>query len=256
LFLTRLWLLPTRAQADPTIASGDIRVHYHRSDGNYSGWTIYAFDNTTENTGDYGGGPVQVSGTDSYGAYFDVGVNNFGVTYYNQIGPNASQVNLYGYGIGTFNDRIRDGVRGGSPFTDERVQGFATGLFTDPSDFTNSALSASQQQAQLLQYSDWIDVGLTGNLRDYTFLDSAGVTVTGAEVSYNGQPTGYTKSPMEAVNYASVHDNQDLFEAVQVKASFGDSIATRARRQIMGMSLVTLGQGIPFFQGGDDLLRS
>jgi pullulanase len=75
-------------------------------------------------------------------------------------------------------------------------------------------------------------------------------------VSYNGQPTGYTKSPIEAVNYASVHDNQDLFDAVQLKSSFGDSIATRARRQVMGMSLVTLGQGVPFFQGGDDLLRS
>ena len=181
---------------------------------------------------------------------------NFGDTYNNQIGPNASQINLYGFGIGTFNDRIRDGIHGGSPFTDERVQGFATGLFTDPSDFTNGSLSSSQQQAQLLQYSDWIDIGLTGNLRDYSFTDSSGATVTGAQVSYNGQPTGYTKSPIEAVNYASVHDNQDLFDQVQLKSSFSDSIATRARRQIMGMSLVTLGQGIPFFQGGDDLLRS
>jgi pullulanase len=181
---------------------------------------------------------------------------NFGDTENNQIGPNASQINLYGFGIGTFNDRIRDGIHGGSPFTDERVQGFATGLFTDPSDFTNGSLSSSQQQAQLLQYSDWIDVGLTGNLRDYTFVDSAGATVTGADVSYNGQPTGYTKSPIEAINYASVHDNQDLFDQVQLKSSFSDSIATRARRQIVGMSLVTLGEGIPFYQAGDDLLRS
>jgi len=181
---------------------------------------------------------------------------NFGDTENNQIGPNASQINLYGFGIGTFNDRIRDGIRGGSPFTDERVQGFATGLFSDPSSFTNSSLSPSQQQAQLLQYSDWIDVGLTGNLRDYTFTDSAGATVTGAQVLYNGQPTGYTKSPIEAVNYASVHDNQDLFDQVQLKSSFSDSIAARARRQVMGMSLVTLGQGIPFYQAGDDLLRS
>ena len=181
---------------------------------------------------------------------------NFGDTVNNQIGPEADQINLYGYGIGTFNDRIRDGIHGGSPFTDERVQGFATGLFTDPSAFTNSSLSSSQQQSQLLQYSDWIDVGLTGNLRDYTFVDSAGATVTGAEVSYNGAPTGYTKSPIEAINYASVHDNQDLFDQVQLKSSFSDSIATRARRQIVAMSLVTLGEGIPFFQGGDDLLRS
>ena len=181
---------------------------------------------------------------------------NFGDTVNNQIGPNADQINLYGFGVGTFNDRIRDGIHGGSPFSDERVQGFATGLFSDPSAYTNSTLSSSQQQAQLLQYSDWIDVGLTGNLRDYKFIDSAGTTVTGAEVNYNGQPTGYTKSPIEAVNYVSVHDNQDLFDQVQLKSSLSDSIATRARRQIVATSLVTLGEGIPFFQGGDDLLRS
>jgi pullulanase len=40
---------------------------------------------------------------------------NFGDTANNQIGPNASQINLYGFGVGTFNDRIRDGIRGGSP---------------------------------------------------------------------------------------------------------------------------------------------
>jgi pullulanase len=181
---------------------------------------------------------------------------NFGDTANNQIGQNASQVNLYGFGIGSFNDRIRDGIHGGSPFTDERVQGFATGLFTDPSAYTSSTMATSAQQSQLLQYSDWILVGLTGNLRDYTFTDSAGATVTGAEVNYNGQPTGYTKSPIEAINYASVHDNQDLFDQIQLKSSYSDTIAMRARRQVLGMSLVTLGEGIPFYQGGDDLLRS
>jgi pullulanase len=181
---------------------------------------------------------------------------NFGDTANNQIGPNASQVNLYGYGIGSFNDRIRDGIRGGSPFTDQRVQGFATGLFTDPSDYTNDNPPSSGQQAQLGLYSDWILVGLTGDLRDYTLTDHTGATVTGAQVNYNGQPTGYTKSPIEAINYCSVHDNQDFFDAVQLKSSFNDSVATRARRQIMGMALVTLGEGIPFFQAGDDLLRS
>lgn len=181
---------------------------------------------------------------------------NFGDTANNQIGPNADQVNLYGFGIGTFNDRIRDGIRGGSPFTDERVQGFATGLFTDPSDYTNSNTSASDQKSQLLQYADWIRVGLTGNLRDYTFQSSTGATVTGAQVNYNGQPTGYTKTPIEAVNYCSVHDNQDLFDAVQLKASYNDSIATRTRRQILSMSMIELGEGIPFFQAGDDMLRS
>ncbi|MBV8631455.1 MAG: pullulanase-type alpha-1,6-glucosidase [Silvibacterium sp.] len=181
---------------------------------------------------------------------------NFGDTANNQIGPNASQINLYGYGIGSFNDRIRDGIRGGSPFTDQRVQGFATGLVTDSSDYTNANPPPPSPQGALGLYTDWILVGLTGNLHDYTLTDHTGTTLTGAQVNYNGQPTGYTKSPIEAINYCSVHDNQDFFDAVQLKSSFNDSIDTRARRQIMGMALVTLGEGIPFFQAGDDLLRS
>ena len=181
---------------------------------------------------------------------------NFGDTANSAIGPNADQVNLYGFGVGTFNDRIRDGVRGGSPFTDERVQGFATGLFTDPSDYTNSVTAAADQQTTLLQYADWIRVGLTGNLRDYEFTNYLGQTVTGAQVDYNGQPTGYTATPIEAVNYASVHDNQILFDAVQLKSNYADDEPTRARRQIFAMSLIALGQAPPFFAAGDDLLRS
>jgi pullulanase len=53
-----------------------------------------------------------------------------------------------------------------------------------------------------------------------------------------------------------VHDNQDLFDAVQLRSNLSDSTATRARRQAMAMSLILLGQGVPFFQAGDDLLRS
>ncbi|HEX6496913.1 MAG TPA: pullulanase-type alpha-1,6-glucosidase [Acidobacteriaceae bacterium] len=181
---------------------------------------------------------------------------NFGDTVNSAIGPNADQVNLYGFGIGSFNDRIRDGIRGGSPFTDERVQGFATGLATDSSDFTNQSTAQTDQHNTLLHYADWIRVGLAGDLRDYTLTDMTGTTVKGSQIDYNGQPTGYTATPVEAVNYCSVHDNQDLFDAVQLKASAADTSATRARRQVLAMGLVALGQGVPFFLAGDDLLRS
>ena len=41
---------------------------------------------------------------------------DFGEVQGGKRGPNATQVNLFGQGIGTFNDRIRDAVRGGNPF--------------------------------------------------------------------------------------------------------------------------------------------
>jgi pullulanase len=186
-----------------------------------------------------------------YGEGFD-----FGEVANNTLGVNASQKNLFGNGIGTFNDRIRDGIRGGSPFTDQRVQGFATGLLTDSSAFTAQGTPSSIQTSTLLEYTDWIEVGLAGNLRDWTFTDHTGATVTGAQVNYNGQEAGYTASPVEAINYASVHDNQTLFDAVQLKSSAADDIHARERRQVLAMSLIALGQGVPFFHAGDDLLRS
>jgi pullulanase len=183
------------------------------------------------------------------------------------LGVNATQANLYGYGIGTFNDRIRDGIRGGNSFdnTIEQVQGFATGLFTDPSYYTSTTIgeSLASQQATLNSEADWIRLGLAGNLRDFKFIDSTGATVTGSQIIYGGQPAGYAASPLEAVNYCSVHDNQPLFDAIQLKSAIpgktstnGDSIAMRTRRQVLAMSIIALGQGVPFFFGGDDLLRS
>jgi len=180
---------------------------------------------------------------------------NFGEVANNRFFVNASQINLYGNGIGTFNDRIRDGIRGGNPFGDLREQGFATGLFTDPNP-NFSVGDAAAQKDRLLLEEDWVRIGLTGNLRDFQFVNRNGDTVTGAQVLYGGQPTGYTAAPIESINYASVHDNQALFDAVQLKSSPSDSLDDRVRRQNLATSVVALGEGIPFFLAGDDLLRS
>ena len=182
-----------------------------------------------------------------------------GETADNALGPNASQANLYGTGIGTFNDRIRDGIRGGGPFSDQRVQGFATGLYTDPSLYTTQNTPASDQLTALLQSADWVRAGLAGNMRDFTFVDSTGQTVAASQLIYGGQPVGYTASPIENIAYASVHDNQTLFDAIQLKSAIpgtADTITQRTRRQIVANSIIALAQGVPFFQAGDDLLRS
>jgi pullulanase len=180
---------------------------------------------------------------------------NFGETANSALGVNAIQSNLYGTGIGSFSDRTRDGVRGGGPFNDVREQGFATGLFTDPNT-TFSIGDSDTQKAKLLLEEDWIKVGLTGDLRDFTFTDRNGNVVAGSGVDYNGQQTGYTAQPSEVVSYASVHDNQTIFDAVQLKSNLTDSIADRTRRQNLANSVILLGQGIPFFHAGDDILRS
>ena len=103
---------------------------------------------------------------------------------------------------------------------------------------------------------DWIRVGVSGGLADYSFVDRFGNTVAGRQIDYNGQPAGYTADPQETINYVEAHDNETLFDAIQVKAPIGTSMADRVRMQDLGMSLLGFSQGIPFFHAGVDLLRS
>ncbi|MFG2050296.1 pullulanase-type alpha-1,6-glucosidase [Micromonospora sp. NPDC048935] len=168
----------------------------------------------------------------------------------------ATQANMAGTGIGTFNDRLRDAVRGGGPFdTNPRVQGFASGLYTDPNgDAVNG--SPAEQKARLLHAHDLIKVGLTGNLRGYRFTDTAGRQVTGAQVDYNGSPAGYTAAPGEAVSYVDAHDNEILYDALAYKLPQATSAADRSRMQVLALATVVLGQGTGFVTAGTERLRS
>ncbi|MFJ2933446.1 pullulanase-type alpha-1,6-glucosidase [Streptomyces sp. NPDC087219] len=168
----------------------------------------------------------------------------------------ATQKNMAGTGIATFSDRARDAVRGGGPFDeDPGVQGFASGLFTDPNTSTANG-TPEQQKARLLHYQDLIKVGLTGNLADYSFTDTSGRTVTGSQVDYNGAPAGYAAAPGEALAYADAHDNESLYDALAFKLPAGTPAADRARMQVLAMATATLSQGPALSQAGSDLLRS
>ncbi|MFF8870815.1 pullulanase-type alpha-1,6-glucosidase [Streptomyces massasporeus] len=168
----------------------------------------------------------------------------------------ATQKNMAGTGIATFSDRARDAVRGGGPFDeDPGVQGFASGLYTDPNSSDNNGTPA-EQKARLLHYQDLIKVGLSGNLAGYRFTDTAGKEVKGSEVDYNGAPAGYADAPGDALAYADAHDNESLFDALAFKLPASTSAADRARMQVLAMATATLSQGPALSQAGTDLLRS
>ncbi len=179
---------------------------------------------------------------------------DFGEVAKNARGVNASQLNIGGSGIGVFNDRLRDAVRGGNPFDDTRLQGFSTGLYLD----TNAAdvRTEETQKEKLLDYTNWIKVGIAGNLADYKIINAKGESVDGAHVLYSGVPAGYTKDPQENIVYVSAHDNETLFDAIQLKASADATLQERIRMNNLAVSIPMLSQGVPFFHAGDDILRS
>ncbi|MFI8187826.1 pullulanase-type alpha-1,6-glucosidase [Streptomyces sp. NPDC085946] len=168
----------------------------------------------------------------------------------------ATQKNMAGTGVATFSDRARDAVRGGGPFDeDPGVQGFASGLYTEPNSSKDNGTPA-EQKARLLHYQDLIKVGLSGNLARYTFTDTSGKEVKGSEVDYNGAPAGYAEAPGDALAYADAHDNETLFDALAFKLPASVSASDRARMQVLAMATATLSQGPALSQAGTDLLRS
>lgn len=182
---------------------------------------------------------------------------NFGEVANDAMFIQATQHNLYGTGIGTFSDRMRDAVRGGGPFDSgdslRSNQGFGNGAYVLPNE-SNQADATSKASA--LHLMDLVRLGMAGNLKDYRFVDATGTTISGSELDYNGQPAGYARDASEIQNYIAKHDNQSLWDNNQYKIPYDVTLDTRVRMQAVGLSTVMLGQGVVFTQMGSDLLRS
>ncbi|MGO2557750.1 pullulanase-type alpha-1,6-glucosidase [Brachybacterium sp.] len=168
----------------------------------------------------------------------------------------AIQGQLGGTSIGTFNDRLRDAVHGGSPFdTDKRThQGFGNGLSTMPNGVGEA--SAQEQLGDLRHRTDLIRLGMAGNLADYELLGSSGEVVRGDQLDYNGAPAGYATQPEETVNYVDAHDNEALWDVNVWKLPQDAPMDVRVRMNTLSLATVTLGQSPSFWAGGTDLLRS
>ena len=126
----------------------------------------------------------------------------------------ATQANIGGTGIGAFNDRLRDAVRGGGPFdSDQRTyQGFGSGLYTDPNEVAAETVPEDEQLASLLHQTDLVRIGLAGNVKGVQIPAGDGEFVNSEEIDYNGVPAAYTLDPQENVNYVDAHDNETLFD--------------------------------------------
>lgn len=178
---------------------------------------------------------------------------NFGEVADNALFRQASQGQLGGTHIGTFSDRLRDAVRGGTPFDeDPRVQGFGSGLGTDLNDSAESKAAV----ATLGHATDLVQLGLAGNLKAYTFRDSTGKVVRGDQVDYRGAPAGYADQPDEVISYVDAHDNETLFDSLTYKLPVATSMSDRVRMNTLSLATTALAQTPSFWHAGVDLLRS
>lgn len=176
---------------------------------------------------------------------------NFGEVQDDKRFVQATQKHLAGTGIGSFSDRLRDAVRGGSPFdggdTIRKTQGFGNGALVDANEMDGVELATALHQ------SDLVRLGMAGNLKEFVLTDKDGMPKKGSDIDYNGQPAGYAQDPTEIQNYVDKHDNQTLFDNLIYKAPEG---ADLVRMQGVSLATAMLGQGIPFTHAGVELLRS
>ena len=170
----------------------------------------------------------------------------------------ASQLSLNGSGIGTFNDRLRDALRGGGagdgPDSIVLRQGWLNGLVGAPNEAVLAAGGPPPDAA--LAAADLVRLGLAGSQRSVRFITRSGDLLSGEQMRYGDQPAGYASQPAEVVNYSENHDNHTLWDVNAFKLPLATSAADRARVQVLGLALVALSQGVPYFHAGQDLLRS
>jgi pullulanase len=150
---------------------------------------------------------------------------DFGEVAGDRLFEQARQDNMAGTEIGTFNDRIREAVRGGALFNNNSDEG-------------------------TLNVMDTLKVTMAGTLADYNFVDRSDRDSVGATVN------AYAEDPADIINYVSVHDNETLWDQFQYALPADISLENRVRAHNVALAIPMLSQGIPFFHMGADLLRS
>lgn len=184
---------------------------------------------------------------------------NFGEVANNAQFEQAAQIPLAGTEIGTFTDRLRDAVRGGSSFVSgdklRGGQGIANGLKVLP----NELQASESEQGGADEYAlsmDQIRVGLAGNLAEFPLINADGKPVMGKDILYGDAPTGYALDPADTINYVSKHDNQTLWDNNQYRFAFEATTEQRVRMHNLSLAYPLMSQGIPFLHMGGELLRS
>ncbi|WP_333607709.1 alpha-1,6-glucosidase domain-containing protein [Arsukibacterium sp.] len=149
---------------------------------------------------------------------------NFGEVANNRLFTQATQYNLAGSKIGTFNDRPRDTIR---------------------------AAALSQQNVNLSS-ADHIRLGMAGTLQNYELRDKDGQRRKGINFSQSS----YALTPADIINYVDKHDNETLWDALQYALPNDMQVEDRVRLHLLSAAIPIMSQGIPFFQLGLDQLRS
>lgn len=174
----------------------------------------------------------------------------------------AGQRFIGGTGLGVFNDRIRDGMRGVSYDAQGagmlKQQGWINGRWYDINE-ANVLEDVNGQKGELYNRLNYVRSGLTGGVKDFMYPFTNPATGVATTSSGNDLADGYhafTTDPQESVNYVAVHDNRTLYDYNTLVLPVSTSMDNRIRVQALALGTIALSQGMAFFTQGSDMLIS
>ncbi len=120
---------------------------------------------------------------------------------------------------------------------------------------------ATQSNAEMLPEFSFFNDQLRDLMRGSTFENTAPGFVTGAHSSkdllencFMGAPA-WAAEPSQSINYVSCHDNNTLFDRIALTVPEA-SIDERIRMNNLAAAFSILSLGVPFFQAGEEMLRT
>ena len=137
------------------------------------------------------------------------------------------------------------------------AEGWNMGTEVTKEDVTLATQANSKETPGMAYFSDMIRDAVRGsnsNASKTGYAAGAGGFASNVKDSFLGKPT-WAKNPSQVVNYVSCHDGYALYDRLML--STADRTAEeRVRMNNLAAAIVMTSQGTPFFQAGEEMLRS
>ena len=137
------------------------------------------------------------------------------------------------------------------------AEGWNMGTQVTKDDVVLATQANSKETPGMAYFSDMIRDAVRGsnsNASKQGYAAGAGGFASNVKDSFLGHPT-WAKNPSQVVNYVSCHDGVSLFDRLTMSTQ-DRTLEERVRMNNLAAAIVMTSQGTPFFQAGEEMLRS
>ncbi len=123
--------------------------------------------------------------------------------------------------------------------------------------YTMTTQVNSKETPKFAFFSDTIRDAIKGNVfnnNEKGYVSGANGYASNISSSFIGAPA-WCKSPTQTINYASCHDNMTLFDRL-TQSTPDATVEDRIKMNNLAAAIYMTSQGTPFFQAGEEMLRT